>query len=287
MHPSKQPLCLKINTGWRFYYDDVPCDKKCLLIIQDFIVSGSLPDGWTRLISSENSAVWKFPVNDRWLVFKDYLKRRDLDTVKSLFTGSRAKKAWQNGKELLLRGFNSPKVFIFGEQSFMFLPVRSFLVMEFLKDSLGLHTILIDFFRTPLTSEKIKLKRSLLRSTGRFIGTLHSKGIFHGDLRLDNIIVSGWETGEHRFYLIDNERNKYFSKKIKSTLREKNLVQINMVILSQITFTDRLRFFKSYLNENPELIPVEKELTRKVFLQTKKRLSKKFPGIWEKHGAQD
>lgn len=278
---------MKINNSWKFYYDEALCDKNCLIIIENFIASGSPPVDWVRLASSENSAVWKFPENDRWLVFKDYLKRRDLDTVKSLFTGSRAKKAWQNGKELLLRGFNSPEALIFGEQTFMFLPVRSFLVMEFLKDSSGLHSILMDFFRTPLTSDKIKLKRSLLRSTGRFIGTLHSKGIFHGDLRLDNIIVSGWETGEHRFYLIDNERNKYFRNKIKSPLREKNLVQINMVILSQITFADRLRFFKSYLNENPELIPAAKELTRKVFLQTKKRLSKKFPGIWEKHGAQD
>jgi serine/threonine protein kinase len=149
--------------------------------------------------------------------------------------------------------------------------------------SIGLHTLLKNYFSIPLTPEKVKLKRSLLRSAGEFIGKLHSKGIFHGDLRLDNILVEGWETGEPTFSLIDNERNKYFDEKhISNICRRKNLVQVNMVILPQITFTDRLRFFMAYLSENHRLNPDAKDLARRIHLKTKKRLSEKIPGIWEK-----
>jgi len=52
--------------------------------------------------------------------------------------------------------------------------------------------------------------------------------------------------------------------------------------LPQITSADRLRFFMAYLSENPKLYPAAKDLIRKVHLKTKKRLSKKIPGIWEK-----
>lgn len=274
---------IKTINGWQLLYDESTCNEDCLSLIQDFIVSGGPPDNWVKLNSSENSAVWKFSVNDNWFIFKEFLKRGRFDTLKAVFTGLRAHKAWQRGNKLLERGFNAPEVLIYGYQSYVFSPRRSFILMTFLVRSIGLHTLLQDHFSTPLTPEKVKLKRSLLRSAGRFIGEMHSEGIFHGDLRLDNILVKGWETGAHTFSLIDNERNIYFAgKRISKSCRRKNLVQVNMVILPQITFTDRLRFFIAYLSENRKLYPDAKDLVRRVHLKTKKRLSKKIPGIWEK-----
>jgi len=274
---------IRTNNGWHLLYNESTCNENCLSLIQDFIASGGPPDSWVKLNSSVNSAVWKFSVDDKWFIFKEFLKRGGFDTLKALFTGSRAHKAWQRGNELRARGFNAPEVLIYGYQSLLCTPHRSFILMKFLMHSIGLHTLLQDHFDIPLTPEKVKLKRSLLRSAGRFIGEIHAKGIFHGDLRLDNILVKGWETGAHTFSLIDNERNKYFGKKrISEFCRRKNLVQVNMIILPQITFADRLRFFTAYLSENPKLYPEAKDLVRRVHLKTKKRLSKKIPGIWEK-----
>lgn len=283
MDSSAKHVCVKKKNGWQFFYKKTACDEKCFSPIQDFIDSGTQPGNWVRMTSSVNSAVWKFSVDDEWFVFKEYLKRGRFDTVTSLFTGSRAYKAWQRGNELLERGFNTPEVLIYGSQSLLFSPRRSFALMKFHMQSIGLHTLLKNHFTIPLTPEKVKLKRSLLRSAGRFVGKMHSKGIFHGDLRLDNILVEGWETGEPAFSLIDNERNKYFNEKhISNACRLKNLVQVNMVILPQITFTDRLRFFMAYLSENPRLNADAKNLARRVHLKTKKRLSEKIPAIWEK-----
>lgn len=283
MDSSKRSVCIKTNNGWQFVHIKTTCNKNIFPPIQDFIASGTPPGNWVKLTSSENSAVWKFSVDDRWFVFKEFLKKGRFDIFTALFTGSRAYKAWRRGNELQERGFNAPEVLIYGSQSSLFAPRRSFILMQFLMHSIGLHTLLKDHFSVPLAPEKVTLKRSLLRSAGRFIGEMHSKGIFHGDLRLDNILVKGWGTGEQTFSLIDNERNKYFDEKhISKTCRRKNLVQVNMVILPQITFTDRLRFFMAYLSENPTLYPEAKNLVRRVHLKTKKRLSKKIPDIWEK-----
>ncbi|MBI5632850.1 MAG: hypothetical protein HZA15_05165 [Nitrospirae bacterium] len=235
-----------------------------------------------RLTSSGNSAVWKFSVDDDCFVFKEFLKRGRFESCKALVTGSRAHKAWQRGNELRARGFNTPDILMYGAQSLFFAPHRSFILMKCLTHSIGLHTLLQNHFSVPLAHEKVTLKRSFLESAGRFIGKMHARGIFHGDLRLDNILVQGWETGERTFSLIDNERNRYFREKhISMACRLKNLVQVNMVVLPQITFADRLRFFRAYLSENPELYPGVKDLLRRVHLKTKKRLSKKIPGIWE------
>lgn len=282
MDLTKGYTLLKKSAGWKIIFDKTECNELMLNQIEKFISLGIPPKNWIQLKSSYNSKVWKFPANNRWYVFKKYLNRSALDNIKAAFTNSRAKKAWVEGLNLINRGFATPKMPICGEKLFFCIPTHSFLITEFLPDSYGIYTILKDRFNTPLTSGEIKLKRSIMHSLGKFIGKLHAKGIVHGDLRLDNIIVSGWKKNGHKFYLIDNERNKYFSKGIPARLREKNLIQINMIVMPHITFTDRLRFFNAYLNENPELKPAAKDWISKVFLKTMKRLQKKTSGLWAK-----
>lgn len=268
-----------IAGGWRVYGHDSLRDESVLRSIGKFAVSGDAPDDWVRMDSSRNATAWRFRCNDKWYLFKKYLERGAFENVKSIFAGTRAKKAWINGNILSEHGFLTPRLYVLGEKGSRFFPSGNFLVSEFLTDVSASFVFLRDRFRPPLTSRELDRKRAFLRALGHLIGRMHGKGIFHGDLRPGNILVEDQE-GNPRFYFIDNERNRYFPRGIPDRYRLKNLVQINMIVYPPVTFTDRLRFFQGYLEENPQMASSAKHWMRRAFFRTKQRLRKTFPGIW-------
>jgi tRNA A-37 threonylcarbamoyl transferase component Bud32 len=220
--------------------------------------------------------VWKFSIDERQYALKEYLKRSSLEFLKAFFRGSRARRAWREGLNLLHKGVATPKIFSYGEKTFCCFSTRNFLVTEFIPEASGVYTYFKTRYTVPLTGDDIRQKRELICALGKFIGTLHAKGIFHGDLRLDNIIFTESAERKYSFFLIDNERNKSFRTGIPKRLREKNLTQVNTVVLPQITLTDRLRFFKAYMKENSFLEPSVKEWMNKIIVLTRQRLQKKF-----------
>jgi hypothetical protein len=274
------PGSTKCLHGWKIAYDREACDPSVIEAVKEFAGSGIPSGDWVRLGSSGNARVWKFRTPAGWYVLKEYLGKDFFDNAMFFVRGSRARRAWERGRELSIRGFNTPLGLAYGERLSFFSPPRCFLVSEFLPDSPGVYTLLKEEFRRPLSGERVRIKRTLLDGLGRFVGRLHAEGVVHGDLRLDNIIVRRWWSDSPVFILIDNERNRHFSGEIPARLRLKNLVQLNMVLLVQVTFSDRLRFFNAYLKENPRLGSAGKDWVRKVFLKTRKRLHKKFSGVW-------
>jgi tRNA A-37 threonylcarbamoyl transferase component Bud32 len=101
---------------------------------------------------------------------------------------------------------------------------------------------------------------------------MHAAGIFHGDLRLGNVLVQKNE-GQWRFFFIDNERTKKFYH-LPDSLRLKNLVQVNM-FREGISRTDHLRFFKAYLKENPSIVRKQNKWAKKIVTKTNRRLRRK------------
>ncbi len=101
---------------------------------------------------------------------------------------------------------------------------------------------------------------------------MHAKGIFHGDLRLGNILARQEKTC-WRFFFLDNERTKKFDS-LPFKLRVKNLVQVNMVPKVCVSNTDRMRFFREYCAENKISKRQSKPLTEKVVEKTNWRLNK-------------
>ena len=127
--------------------------------------------------------------------------------------------------------------------------------------------------QTPSGAE-ILAKRKLIQKFGQKIGELHKKGICHGDLRVNNILIQ--ESGDDIiFYFLDNERNAFFSK-IPRRLIRKNLVQLNMIQSPHVSRQDRLRFFQAYCQSYGGLNPVEKSaLLQAVQQRTAERLARK------------
>lgn len=261
-------LLLTKGEGWR--------DSYLESIIVPFL-NGEVPPNTEQINSSRNARIWKATAEESLLFVKHFSFRGIRDRL--FLRRSRSRRAMEGGIILSERGFYTPVVIAQGDLIKGLRILDNFLITQWIA-GFNIYTYIKTFFKPPFVGEALQKKRNFITTIGRLIGQLHKKGIFHGDLRPGNILIRHSD-GEPGFYFVDNERNRFFNRGIPERLREKNLVQINMILLPQITFTDRIRFFKAYLKENPELEPVARNWVRKVFLKTKKRLQKRVPMIWE------
>ena len=261
-------LFLKKGLGWK-----EPYFKK---IIQP-LLNNKIPLNAQQVNSSKNSNCWNIYIEGSLIFIKIFNFRGILDRLHFL-KKSRSQKSWEGSMLLLKNGFATPDLIAQGDIVKGFWVGKTFLITKGINESFNVYDYINTFFKGQ-SGETIQKKYGFVMAMGRVIGRLHKTGILHGDLRPGNILITHFDR-EPVFHFIDNERNKYYPKGIPQELREKNLIQINMIVSPLITFTDRLRFFKAYLNENPELKPHAKDLISKIFLRTRKRLQKKIPEIW-------
>jgi tRNA A-37 threonylcarbamoyl transferase component Bud32 len=232
----------------------------------------------TPIPSSDVSHVYKFTASlddkERCFYFKQYLYRSSLDFIKHLVRPGRARRAFKATLMLGKNGFEAPIVVAMGEHKSSFLDRGNFLVTIEVEGAKQIHQFIPDNLEN-FTTEQLNDLRELIRTFGRVVGRMHAAGIFHGDLRLGNVLVRREKDGWQIFF-IDNERTRRF-RRLPARLRLKNLVQANMLISDCITKTDRMRFFKSYLQENTDIHGRHRKLAKKVDTKTRKRLRTKLP----------
>ena len=226
--------------------------------------------------SSDFSRVYRFTTRfgniERCVYFKQYLYRSTLDFIKHLVRPSRAKRAFMATLMLEKNGFEAPVVVAMGECKFSFLERGNFLLTVEVEEAKPIHQFIPDQLDN-FTKKKYNDLRDLIRTFGHTVGKMHAAGIFHGDLRLGNVLVRRGKNAWHIF-LIDNERTRKFHR-LPARLRLKNLVQANILISDCITKTDRMRFFKAYLNLNPRIQNRRAFWAKKIVAKTRYRLSRK------------
>lgn len=245
----------------------------------------------TPVRSSDFSRVYRFTTcfgnKERCVYFKQYLCRSALDFIKHLVRSSRARRAFTATLMLEKNGFEAPVVVAMGECKFSFLERENFLLTIEVEGAIQINQIIPEsleklseqelqvdsalcFFNTMGTQDK----RGLIRALGQTIGRMHAAGIFHGDLRLGNVLLRRETSGWH-FFFIDNERTGKF-RKLPARLRLKNLVQANMLRTRALSSTDRMRFFTAYLKENPSIASDRQEWMKNIIIKTTQRLEKKY-----------
>lgn len=228
-----------------------------------------------KVPSSDTSRVFKCDVSPdavgHILYLKQYLYRSVLDFVKHLFRASRGKRAFKASLMLAENGFDTPAVIALFERCLGPFRTDSLLLTRAVENARCVPEIFGDICRNSGKDALIR-KRTLIKAFAEMVGRLHAKGIFHGDLHLGNVFAR--EEGEKwRFFLIDNERTKKFYR-LPAGLRLRNLVRLNRCG-DGISRTDRLRFFKAYLQENPLIACKQTDWSKKVNLKTKRRLKKR------------
>ncbi len=248
-------------------------DIRNLLSVNDSQADGGGP--LMRVPSSDYTRVFRYHVCSNGVNSAFYLKRylyhSAMDFVKHAPRPSRAKRAFDASLMLQENGFDAPAVVgLFERRRGPFVTDNMLLTREV--DNAAPITQLLKDIRNRSDRDALLAKRDLIRAFAGTVGRMHVQGIFHGDLRLGNVLVAK-EHEHRRFYFIDNERTKKF-RSLPRRLRLKNLVQINM-FYHGISNTDRLRFLRSYLESNPGIQGDCSVWIRRITAKTNRRLRRK------------
>jgi len=237
----------------------------------------------TQIAASRFARVFSFsaPPKNPALYYKEYLHRSGWDFAKHLLRPARAARAARAHQILLQNHLDAPKVIAFGTRRTAFLNSKSFLLTANVENAknifLHIPTRPEDFTKPAVTQ-----KRNLIKAFSRTVGNMHAAGIFHGDLRLGNVLAKYDQSSSTpdagaptwQFFFLDNERTRKF-RRLPKRLRLKNLVQINMYLNPFLTSTDRARFFTEYLKANPSIAKNKKTWARRAIAKTHRRLNKK------------
>lgn len=163
--------------------------------------------------------------------------------IKRFFTASRAMKSWKASHRLSVRGVNTPEALSVVEKSQDLLFRESFLLTAWIKGAAALNDYISE------TGFDHHTKRKFIQRFAGILRRLHQKGIYHADLKSNNILVCDPADAESDVYFIDLDR-VYFQKKLTRHQQINNLAQINASVSNQMTPKDRLRFFYFYMKKN-------------------------------------
>lgn len=235
----------------------------------------SCEQAFAQVKSSKNAKVFRGKVTfdgvDHVLYMKRHLCRTVLDFVKHIFRSSRARRAFTASLMLRQNGIDAPEVVALFERRWGPFCTDSSLLTAEVEGGRSMVEVLNDLSGDS-GAAALAQRRTLIRTFAETVGRMHARGIFHGDLRLGNVLVVEKRPSQ-RFFLIDNERTKKYHR-LPSRLRLKNLVQVNLFIHG-VTNTDRIRFFKAYLAVDPSVQSQYRKLAAKVVSKTGERLRRK------------
>jgi hypothetical protein len=225
-----------------------------------------LPDDWQRVSSSASSRV---AVNPRLqLYFKEFRTRSPAAALRAQVKGSRATRARVNAEALLQAGIDAPHNVLWGQ-----LPGGGEYLFTVAAPGESIQRWLCETL-AERDSEQLRLRRQLLNALGTFIGRVHATGFIHGELRPDNVLAA-LAKDQFRFTLMNNEDN---TQRIPTPgkLLLRNLVQLNMLPLSALGRTDRMRFLRAWRRQMRDLSAVEgKVLAAEAYHQALRKLPAK------------
>jgi serine/threonine protein kinase len=190
---------------------------------------------------------------------KEFRWRGMPHALKGLFRATQGARTFRNGWLLHRAGISAalPLALVRARRSGLI--HSEWVVMQVIPEATELDRYLVKRISAGWTPEE---RRGLTRLLGRFIGSMHARGIFHSDLKTCNILVSDEipyeglvaESGLWRlqnpcrpvkFSLVDYD-DVLFAGQIPHEKRVKNLVQIFLSTPTTVSAPDRMRFLSEY-----------------------------------------
>jgi serine/threonine protein kinase len=145
----------------------------------------------------------------------------------------------------------------------------SYYVSEEVADSCSLQYFWRSFPASLPAKRRLAVRRSILSDLAGLLSGLHSKGIYHRDLKGSNILIQNWDGDQRRIFLVDLDR---VVKKTRLSLskRSKNLAQIRRGAWS---VKEKIYFFMRYAEFYGLSKKDAKALARQLLVRNQRRAS--------------
>jgi serine/threonine protein kinase len=195
---------------------------------------------------------------------KEYRYGTILGQLRNSFRKPKGKTAWIAGNLLFTYGICRLKPLAYVERRKLRLLRETFYVTESHAGDEEMDRYLIRRSH----GEAGRELRRFISAFATWLGSLHRARIYHRDLKTCNILVreehNGWG-----FSLVDLEDVRFGTRIGKDRIL-RNLVQVNCSIPRSVSYGDRVRFLKEYLNANPAALD-QRRLIESVLEESRKR----------------
>lgn len=230
--------------------------KKHMLSLKeqfDTIVKSSAKTGITRIPVSHEGV--------KSVCIKEYRYPSAWKRCFYSFRSSPARRAWVAAHGLMAVNFRTPQPIAFFEEKRAGILKKSFIIMEDISAFLPCNRYVSERFHDPCNKAAADKKREFISCLAMSFKHLHDSGTYHCDLKANNIMIKEL-TDTWDFFYLDLDRVSFY-KKITIKKRVKNLSQLNASIPHCITYTDRLRFYRTYAGIK-NLTKEDKEVLRAI-----------------------
>lgn len=178
------------------------------------------------------------------LIVKRFKHPSLLQQVGYWFRRHKAHKAFENGQELIRRGFDTPTPIAAVE-------LWSGCTLQFAYYACEAVSPKAEPIETYI--DRDDWNRDVARAFAQFVAQLHEAGILHNDLNDTNVLVEIDDQGEYHFSLIDINRMKFFAKG--------EVIPTKEWIENLTRFTGRLDLFEFVIREYARVRGMDEETT--------------------------
>jgi len=141
-------------------------------------------------------------------------------------------------------GIPTPDALALVEYRSGLLSKRSLLFTRYVDGARELNEYVLSRYGGALSPATRQQKKRFIQALAELIRDMHAKGIYHADMKSNNILVR--EDGDAwKLFIIDLDRVR-IRKSLSFTQRANNLAQINASVAACITPADRILFFRHY-----------------------------------------